>query len=171
MYLGDVPPQSSLPIERQALEKWPAGGCRPHKEVFSPQPPGERQRKEKKVDSTISKPPPAPRRGPKTFVSTVSTTCAPLGLQISGGAGRRRRRPLQGVLSIEAPNTSFSLLDRARPVFSFPSGKEKRKWGGAMNQPSLVASPPRPSGRVPSPLTGRKRPPTAFGIDSRGKTG
>ena len=27
------------------------------------------------------------------------------------------------------PRTSFSLLDRARPVFSFSSGKKKRKWG------------------------------------------
>ena len=89
------------------------------------------------------------------------------------------------------PPTSFTLLDRARPVFSFSSGRkfgapaatqrsgcggERRKeWsraqsspsggdgaggissddmGGAMNQPSLAANFPRPSGRAKSPLTG-----------------
>jgi hypothetical protein len=34
-----------------------------------------------------------------------------------------------GAPPYRAPRTSFSLLDRARPVFSFSSGKKKRKWG------------------------------------------
>ena len=34
-----------------------------------------------------------------------------------------------GAPPYRSPRTSFSLLDRARPVFSFSSGKKKRKWG------------------------------------------
>ena len=54
------------------------------------------------------------------------------------------------------PRTSFSLLDRARPVFSFSSGR-KRENGGC-NEPAIIMAeilparqgeqkPPRPSGR------------------------
>ena len=61
-------------------------------------------------------------------------------------------RPPQG-------DTSFSLLDRARPVFSFPSGR-KRENGGC-NEPAIIMaeSPPPARASTTLPLRGRKDPP------------
>ena len=43
----------------------------------------------------------------------------------------------------QPPKAPFSLLDRARPVFSFRRG-EKRKWGGASAKPSSWLKSPLP---------------------------
>ena len=81
-----------------------------------------------------------------------------------GETGRRRRRPLRAVLSVERQYTSFSLLDRARPVFSFSSGKKKRKWGvqrtshlhGCIPPPPARASISPPFGGTPPPNRSKK---------------
>ncbi len=67
-------------------------------------PPGQRQRKEELVHSSRDKP--------------------PLNL-IARGKSFRLRRSFSRA-PVASPVTSFSLLDRARPVFSFSSGKKNR---------------------------------------------
>ena len=64
-------------------------------------------------------------------------------------------RPPQG-------DTSFSLLDRARPVFSFPSGR-KRENGGC-NEPAIIMaeSPPARKGEYNPPPPGKKGPPSCL---------
>ena len=55
--------------------------------------------------------------------------------------------------------SAFSLLDRARPVFSFWRN-QKEKMGGAMNQPASWLAFPRPSGQVQTfPLQGKSKIP------------
>ena len=68
-------------------------------------PPGQRQRKEELVHSSRDKP--------------------PLNLIARGKSFRLRRSFSRAPAA--SPVTSFSLLDRARPVFSFSSGK--KNWG------------------------------------------
>ncbi len=82
--------------------------------------PGERQRKEQLVHSITTQLPLRPRREQKTFVKPEALPARP---------------PVQTYAS---PNTSFSLLDRARPVFSFPSGR-KRENGGCNEPASILA--------------------------------
>ncbi len=93
-----------------------------------PLPPGERQRKEKLVHSSRDKPPLNPITRGKSFRLRRSFSRAP----------------------VASPVTSFSLLDRARPVFSFSSGR-KRENGGC-NEPAIAGChSPRPQGRVKAP--------------------
>ena len=73
----------------------------------SPATTGMRQQKEELVHSSRDKP--------------------PLNLIARGKSFRLRRSFSRAPAA--SPVTSFSLLDRARPVFSFSSGKKKRKWG------------------------------------------
>ena len=66
----------------------------------------------------------------RTGLST--TTKTPAKATPWAGDIRKKRRHALRVPRPSSPRrgvTSFSLLDRARPVFSFSSGKKKRKWG------------------------------------------
>ncbi len=106
-----------------------------------PLPPGERQRKEEGVHSVTSKTP--ARTTPRA------------------GDIRKKRRHALRVPRPSSPrrgDTSFSLLDRARPVFSFSSGKKKRKWGVQCTSHRWYPfSPARRAGKKPSPWQGEDK--------------
>ncbi len=125
---------SVLPREEQALRNgltWGSGPTGwsidrraiPEKADTYPLSPDERQRKEELVHSISTKAPArtTPRAG--QFVLVIQTPGAPPSL-----VPRRAY-------------TSFSLLDRARPVFSFSSGR-KRENGGCDAPAIIMADPP-----------------------------
>ncbi len=91
-------------------------------------PPGQRQRKEELVHSSRDKP--------------------PLNL-IARGKSFRLRRSFSRA-PVASPRTSFSLLDRARPVFSFSSGR-KRENGGCKG-PAIFMAEIHPARRASSSL-------------------
>ena len=146
------PLQGGLPIEGWAMGdglwiawRFPGGtdrrGRRPLRDVLPikgqsrkkadiyPLPPDERQRKEELVHSVKDKP--------------------PLNLIARGKSFRLRRSFSRAPASF--PRTSFSLLDRARPVFSFSSGR-KRENGGCIAPAIAGIQSPRPKGENKPPL-------------------
>ena len=116
--------------------------------------------------------------------NSLDGTCccgrAPKGGTLSDAAGLRpanfrapsEKTPAFGRNLPERANSrpsGFSLLDRARPVFSFRRNR-KEKMGGAMNQPSswLNSTPPvRASKSPPRPKGGHPPVPPAR-VDSTG---
>ncbi len=69
---------------------------------------------------------------------------------------RKKRRHALRVPRLSSPRrgvTSFSLLDRARPVFSFSSGRKRENGGCIAPAIAGIQSSP-PEGRVQSPLWG-----------------
>ncbi len=102
-----------------------------------PLPPGERQRKEEGVHSVTSKTP--ARTTPRAEDM------------------RKKRRQALRVPRPSSPRrgvTSFSLLDRARPVFSFSSGRKRENGGCIAPAIAGIQSPP-PEGPEKNPPPGR----------------
>ena len=119
------------------LREWPDLGVRPHKgwsidrravpekaDTY-PLPPDERQRKEELVHSSRDKPPLNPIARGKSFRLRRSFSRAPVVSRIL----------LFLFWTVHGPFSRFLL-------------EEKEKMGGALHQPSLVANPPPPEGRV-----------------------
>ena len=130
---GRRPLRGGLPREGQFLENGLTRGSGPtgwsidrkavpEKADTYPLPPDERQRKEELVHSSRDKP--------------------PLNL-IARGKSFRLRRSFSRA-PVASPVTSFSLLDRARPVFSFSSGR-KRENGGCKGPAIFMAEIPPPA--------------------------
>ena len=116
-----------VPVGGQSL-----GTCQAHSAA-----PHQRQRKEEKVHSTSTKTP--ARTTPRTENF------------------RKRRKHDLRVPRLPSPRrdvTSFSLLDRARPVFSFSSGR-KRENGGCKGPAIFMAVdfPARQGGHQTAPLS------------------
>ena len=116
---GRRPLQGVFPIEGQSRKK----------ADIHLLPPGERQRKEELVHSI--------------------TTKTPAKATPRAGDIRKKRKHALRVPRPSSPrrgDTSFSLLDRARPVFSFSSGR-KRENGGC-NEPAIIMAEIPPARRA-----------------------
>ena len=116
LYRGETGRRGRRPL------RWSIGRkADPEKADTYPLPPDERQRKEELVHSSRDKP--------------------PLNLIARGKSFRLRRSFSRAPVSFPVP--SFSLLDRARPVFSFSSGR-KRENGGC-KEPAIFMAESSPA--------------------------